>query len=183
VAGSIDRNPQVSDFGTDFDLNQSEVLAHKLTSKVAVVARQGEFWREKNKAALEVEMADPTLTGATITFQTNDDDKNDDTSVLVDVDALLPRGRTVVAEITGAFGNFGNNSEAGPFALPVLVTGVTRDQFKAGSVTISIFTHGDDTWRFNFLVDLIFSDGAHLLARANGIELTQDTPSQSFGIE
>jgi len=40
-------------------------------------------------------MADPTLTGATITFQTNDDDKNDDTRVVVDVDAPLPRGRTV----------------------------------------------------------------------------------------
>jgi len=131
-------------------------------------------------------MADPTLTGATITFQTNDDDKNDDTSILVDIDALLPRGRTVVAQITGLFGNFSNNSETGPFALPVLITGVTRDQFKGGSVTISISVYskyGDDTWRFNFLVDLIFSDGAHLLARANGIELTQDSPSQSFGIE
>jgi hypothetical protein len=70
-------------------------------------------------------MADPTLTGATITFQTNDDDKNDDTSVLVDVDAALPRGKTVVAEIVGEFGTFGDNSEAGPFALPLLVTGVT----------------------------------------------------------
>jgi hypothetical protein len=128
-------------------------------------------------------MADPTLTGATITFQTNDDDKNDDTRVVVDVDALLPRGKTVVAQIAGEFGKFGNDSEAGPFALPVLVPGVTRDQFKAGSVTIRIFTHGDDTWRFNFLLDLIFSDGAHLLARATGIELTQDSPPQSFGIE
>src|SRR5262249_50417963 len=128
-------------------------------------------------------MADPTLTGATITFQTNDDDKNDDTTVVVDVDALLPRGRTVVAQIGGTFATFGNNSEAGPFALPVLISGVTRDQFKGGSVTIRISTHGDDTWRFNFLVDLIFSDGAHLLARANGIELTQDSPPQSFGIE
>jgi hypothetical protein len=128
-------------------------------------------------------MADPTLTGATIIFQTNDDDKNDDTRVVVDVDALLPRGRTVVAQIAGEFGTFGNNSEVGPFALPVLITGVTRNQFKGGSVTIRILTHGDDTWRFNFLVDLIFSDGAHLLARANGIELTQDSPPQSFGIE
>jgi hypothetical protein len=128
-------------------------------------------------------MAEPILTGATITFQTNDDDKNDDTRVVVDVDALLPRGKTVVAQIAGEFATFGNNSEAGPFALPVLISGVTRDQFKAGSVTIRIITHGDDTWRFNFVIDLIFSDGAHLLARANGIELTQDTPLQSFGIE
>lgn len=129
-------------------------------------------------------MADPTLTGATVTFQTNDDDKNDDTRVVVDVDAALPRGKTVVAEIAGEFGTFGNDSEAGPFALPVLVPGVTRNQLKKGSVTIGISTQGgDDTWRFNFLVDLIFSDGAHLLARATGIELTQNSPLQSFGIE
>jgi hypothetical protein len=128
-------------------------------------------------------MADPTLTGATITFQTNDDDKNDDTRVLVDVDAPLRRGNTVVAEIAGEFGTFGNDSEAGPFALSVLVPGVTRNQLKKGSVTIRTFTHGDDTWRFSFLLDLIFSDGAHLLARATGIELTQDSPPQSFGIE
>jgi hypothetical protein len=129
-------------------------------------------------------MAEPTLTGATVTFQTNDDDKNDDTRVIVDVNAALPRGKTVVAEIAGEFGTFGNNSEAGPFALPVLIAGVTRDQFKKGSVTIWLSTqYDDDTWRFNFLVDLIFSDGAHLLARATGIELTQDSPPQSFGIE
>jgi hypothetical protein len=129
-------------------------------------------------------MADPTLTGATITFQTNDDDKNDSTRVVVDVDAALPRGKTVVAQIAGEFGTFGNDSEAGPFALWVLVPTVTRTQLKTGSVTIQIDTHGaDDTWRFNFLLDLIFSDGAHLLARATGIELTQDSPPQSFGIE
>jgi hypothetical protein len=129
-------------------------------------------------------MADPVFTGATITFQTNDDDKNDDTNVVVDVDAALPRGKTVVAQIGGEFGTFGNDSEAGPFALPILIPGVTRNQLKKGSVTIRISTQGgDDTWRFNFLVDLIFSDGAHLLARATGIELTQDSPLQSFGIE
>ncbi len=129
-------------------------------------------------------MAKPIFTGATVTFQTNDDDKNDDTDVVVDVDASLPRGKTVVAQIGGRFGTFGNNAEVGPFALPVLVPGVTRDQLKTGSVTIRISTPGtDDTWRFNFLVDLIFSDGAHLLARATGVELTQDSSLQSFGIE
>jgi hypothetical protein len=129
-------------------------------------------------------MAEPTLTGATVTFQTNDDDKNDDTRVVVDVNAALPRGKTVVAEIAGEFGTFGNDSETGPFALPVLIPGVTRSQFKKGSVTLWLSTQGsDDTWRFNFLVDLIFSDGAHLLARATGVELTQSSPKQSFGIE
>jgi hypothetical protein len=125
-------------------------------------------------------MADPTLTGAIITFQTNDDDKDENTRV--DVDVHLRDRRTVVAEIHNEFANFGDNSEAGPFAL-LVVNPVTRDQLKTGNVTIKIGADGDDTWRFNFLLDLIFSDGGHLLARANGIELTQDSPPQSFGIE
>jgi len=125
-------------------------------------------------------MADPMLTGANITFQTNDDDKNDSTTVEVKVH--LRDGRTVVAESSNAFATFGNDSEMGPFAL-LVINPVTREQLKTGHVTIGTLTAGDDTWRFNFLLDLIFSDGGHLLARATGIELTQDSGSQSFGIE
>jgi hypothetical protein len=125
-------------------------------------------------------MADPTLTGATITFQTNDDDKDDTTKVEVKV--RLRDGRTVVAESSNEFAKFGNDSEMGPFAL-LVVNPVTREQLKTGRVTIAILTAGNDTWRFNFLLDLIFSDGGHLLARAAGIELTQDSGPQSFGIE
>ena len=81
-------------------------------------------------------MADPTLTGAIITFQTNDEDKDDDTGVRVDVEALLPEGRIVVAEIVNVFGSFANNSETGPYALRLEVPDVTRDQLKAGNFAI-----------------------------------------------
>ena len=41
-----------------------------------------------------------------------------------------------------------------------------------------------DTWRFSFFLDLLFSDGGHLVARANGVELdVGPNRSQSFGIE
>jgi hypothetical protein len=50
-------------------------------------------------------------------------------------------------------------------------------------VEISIKPNGNDTWRFNFLLDFVFSDGGHLISRANGIELTQDSKLQYFGIE
>jgi hypothetical protein len=127
-------------------------------------------------------MADPMLTGAIITFQTNDDDKDDDT--ILDVVVYLRDGRTAVAQTNPGqpFAKFGNNSEMGPFALAVL-NPVTREQLKTGHVGISIRPNGYDTWRFNFVLDLIFSDGGHLLARATGIELTQDSGPQSFGIE
>jgi hypothetical protein len=127
-------------------------------------------------------MADPMLTGAIITFQTNDDDKNDDT--ILDVMVYLRDGKTAVAQTNPgqAFAKFGNDSEMGPFALWVL-NSVSREQLKTGHVTIGITPSEYDTWRFNFVLDLIFSDGGHLLARATGIELTQNSGPQSFGIE
>jgi hypothetical protein len=127
-------------------------------------------------------MADPMLTGAIITFQTNDDDKDDDT--ILGVTVYLRDGKTVVAQTNPgqAFAKFGNDSEMGPFALWVS-NSVSREQLKTGHVTIGITPNGYDTWRFNFVLDLIFSDGGHLLARATGIELTQDSGPQSFGIE
>src|SRR5262245_3188301 len=128
----------------------------------------------------EVRMADPMLTGAIITFQTNDDDKNDDTPLSVEV--FQRDGGTPVAHTFNVFAKFGNDSEMGPFALWVS-NPVTREQLTTGHVTITIRPFGNDTWRFNFVLDLIFSDGGHLLARATGIELIQDSQSQSFGIE
>jgi hypothetical protein len=126
-------------------------------------------------------MATPTLTGGNVTFHTNDDDKDYNTSITVNV---LLGSETRVAGTGGMFANFGNNSDAGPFALMVFNPAVTRDELKrSGSVLIYIAPSGNDTWRFNFLLDLIFSDGAHLIARANGVELTQDSREQRFGIE
>jgi hypothetical protein len=126
-------------------------------------------------------MATATLTGGTVTFHTNDDDKDYNTSVTVNV--LL--GETRVAGTRNLFANFRNNSDDGPFALMVWNTAITRDELlkRGGAVLIYIAPSGNDTWRFNFLVDLIFSDGAHLISRANGVELTQAAREQRFGIE
>ena len=131
---------------------------------------------------------DPLLTRASVTFHTNDDDKDNDT--LVDIEVRLDQ-RTVVAKLTDYLGHFSNNSDAGPFAL-VMVFPVRRSSLRTGFVKIVAsanttappFGHGD-TWRFNFVVDLLFEDGAHLLARANGVQLkSRGLPAQqSFGIE
>jgi len=87
-----------------------------------------------------------------------------------------------VASIADEFGHFDDDSDAGPFDL-VITQAATRGALKTGSVAIKIDPDGDDTWRFNFFVDLLFDDGAHLIAWANGLEVTEDRPEQSFGIE
>jgi hypothetical protein len=126
-------------------------------------------------------MADATLTGANITFHTNDENKDWDTIVSVLVRLGGEQG-PAVARVYGIFSEFRDHSDAGPFDL-WLVRSVTRDELRRGEVEISIQPNGNDTWRFNFLLDFLFSDGAHLIARANGIELTQDHRLQVFGVE
>ena len=129
---------------------------------------------------------DAALTRASVEFQTNDEDKDDDT--LVEVAVHLQDGTVVATTTFGEdwqnFGHFDDHSHSGPFDL-LLEQPATRGQLKTGSVSVAIQPNGNDTWRFNFLVDMLFEDGGHLLARANGLELTEDTgrKQQQFGIE
>jgi hypothetical protein len=125
-------------------------------------------------------MADnAVLTRASVTFQTNDEDKDGDT--LVDFTVQLIDG-TVVASFSNELGHFDNDAENGPFDLK-LVDPRTRGELKTGNVTLKISPDGNDTWRFNFFLDLAFDDGAHLIARACGLELSDSQREQSFGIE
>src|SRR6266436_1832759 len=119
-------------------------------------------------------MAEPTLVGANITFHTNDDDKNNDTLVFVSVQS----GTTVAAQIEDRFQKFGDHSDAGPFDL-LVVKPLTRSQLKTGNMTIRITPNGNDTWRFNFFLDLRFSDSSHLFARASRLQLTETLYAQS----
>ncbi|MGO9107708.1 MAG: hypothetical protein ACLP9L_00615 [Thermoguttaceae bacterium] len=42
---------------------------------------------------------------------------------------------------------------------------------------------GHDTWRFNFFLELKFSDGSTLSAGSDGIELTQERRQEEYGID
>jgi hypothetical protein len=122
----------------------------------------------------------PMLTRASVTFHTNDEDKDDDTQV--DIYVYSGDKKTVVAKITECFGHFDDHSDSGPYNL-VLVKSVSRDDLKMGHVDLEIEPNGNDTWRFNFLLDLYFSDGGHLLAKAAGVELSEVTSQLFVGIE
>jgi hypothetical protein len=119
------------------------------------------------------------LTRASVTFHTNDEDKDDDSGVGVTVRLL---DQTVVARIFDKFGPFDDHSDAGPFDL-LIMQAVTRGELKTGSVAVKIEPNGNDTWRFNFFLDLLFDDAAHLIAWANGLEVSESRQEQSFGIE
>ena len=119
------------------------------------------------------------LTRASVGFHTNDEDKDDDTRVDVTVRLI---DQTVVASIADEFGHFDDHSDAGPFDL-LITQAANRGALKTGSVAVKIEPNGNDTWRFNCFLDLLFDDGAHLIAWANGLEVTESRQEQSFGIE
>ena len=119
------------------------------------------------------------LTRASVSFHTNDEDKDDDSRVEVTVRLM---DQTVVASIADEFGHFDDHSEAGPFDL-LITQAASRGALKTGSVAVKIHPVGRDTWRFNFFLDLFFDDAAHLIAWANGLEVSRSRPEQSFGIE
>ena len=135
---------------------------------------------------LEPPPDDPFLTRASITFHTNDEDKNNDTRLHVSV--TVDEDRTTVAQIVGYFNRFPDHSDVGPFTLPILEPVRREILKKTGRVYINITPPPDsyliatDTWRFNFFLDLFFADGGHLIARASRLELNLNSPAQSFGI-
>jgi hypothetical protein len=120
------------------------------------------------------------LTRASVSFHTNGEDKDDNTEVEVTV--RLMDQTVVVASIADEFGHFDDHTDAGPFDLQI-TQAATRGMLKTGSVAVKIKPSGHDTWRFNFFLDLFFEDAAHLIAWANGLEVTQSRREQSFGIE
>lgn len=135
-------------------------------------------------------MADPnaTLNAARISFHTNVQghdasstsgfNKDHDTHVTATV---RRRDGTVAARVSDNFGNFPENGDNGPFDLD-LVEGGTLNDLRGSEVTIHIDPVGNDTWGFNYFLDLAFSDGSHLTSDANDIELTEEAQEQTFGI-
>jgi len=123
----------------------------------------------------------PTLVDARIRFYTNDEDKDSDTRVNVKVEDF---NQVIVAWLNDYLEYFDDHSIHG-YSLETL-NASTRDDLQRGRVTIAIQPTGGlghDTWRFGFLLQLVFSDGTTLAAQVDGLELSQDRQQQTFGLQ
>jgi hypothetical protein len=121
----------------------------------------------------------PNLKNCTISFHTNDDDKDDDTHVTVTV---RDSNQVIAARIDSDFGHFDDHSDNGPFGL-VIKNQSKKEVLQTGNVTIRIDPNGHDTWKFNFYLDLIFDDGSRLSGGADGLDLNQDRRETTFGLD
>lgn len=120
-----------------------------------------------------------TLENSSISFHTNDEDKDADTHVTVEV---RDSNNNVIASMDNNLGHFDDNSDNGPYPLKIYNSVVTKESLQKGFVTIRIDPNGHDTWRFNFALDLQLSNGSHLFGRFNGLQLTQNSRQQTFGL-
>jgi len=121
----------------------------------------------------------PTLANCNIKFHTNDDDKDHDTHVTVDVTDF---NNVVCAHIDNDFGHFDDQSDNGPFGLQVL-NASNKSDCQRGTVRIRIDPNGNDTWKFNFTLTLIFDDNSTLSGGAGGLQLNQNNREQTFGLQ
>jgi hypothetical protein len=125
----------------------------------------------------------PMLARASVTFHTNDDDKDHDTTVGVYV---VLRDETI-AYIYDEFGHFPDHSDSGPYTL-LLVRRLPRHAIRQAKVLVEAkpvmdFGGRGDTWRFNFVLDFLFEDGSHQLCAASQVELSTWNPQHEFAVE
>jgi hypothetical protein len=131
------------------------------------------------KGNVQAQSNQVTLIGAWVSFHTNDDDKDSDTHVTVEV---YQNDGAPAARTDNDFGHFDDHSNNGPYNLEVVNNAVTKNVLRSGKVLIRIDPNGHDTWRFNFTVRLRFSDRTSWNVSQNNIELTQNRRQQYFGI-
>lgn len=119
------------------------------------------------------------LTSVQVTFDTTDNDKDDDT--ILDVALLTYRG-VLMASKSGITGHYNNNS-TNTVSLDIN-NAIDRTQVPAAKVQLAIHPNGNDKWDFNYHVVLGWSDNSEARGDWNGKVLTQDnsTTSDSFNL-
>jgi hypothetical protein len=92
------------------------------------------------------------------------------------------RERVVAARTANDFGVFPDQSTNGPFDLDI-INKAPKAEILGGSVTIRIDPLGEDTWRTDFFLDLVFDDASHLTAQAEQLSFSEKAGrEQTFGI-
>jgi hypothetical protein len=129
-----------------------------------------------NVFAGQADTDDPTLSEATITFNTPDggDDKDDNTKLQITLSTKFGGGFVRKIAFSGfqTHGRFADGSVV-PINLPV--QGVVRLS-TIGDIKLKIEFEpdGDDTWKFKYGVDLKFSDGTVLNKSSDSEKLLSD---------
>jgi hypothetical protein len=99
------------------------------------------------------------LVHASVRFHTNDDDKNDDTELVL---SMQDASGAEVARYHVGKNTHWNNGSDNTVNLALVAPRGTKDLIAAGQLIITEEPSGNDTWRFDADVNLQFSDGSQL---------------------
>jgi hypothetical protein len=147
---------------------------HKSRQEVAV-----ERQKKPTDSGGERRQRMPKLKNALITFRTNDEDKDADTNVTVE---LRDNTGELFARVSNPFGYFDDQTTNGPFDLELL-NRPEKAQVDGGDVLIRIDPKGDDTWHFNFQLECRFEDGSTISSAADGLSMNEhEEQQQTFGL-
>lgn len=115
------------------------------------------------------------LTGATVSFRTLEDGKDDESRLTVE---LLRRNEQLAAELRVVDIEFNDNSQTTPMAIPL--TGTFRvSDIDSGEMRLRLTPNGDDEWNFDMHVALTFSDNTQRTFSWLGLELDDDHPERT----
>ena len=127
---------------------------------------------------------DADLIKATFFSHTNDDDKDHDTGVYVEVrssDNSMIIAHANNADNSGDDGTQYKDNSDHSFDLSLDAPGVAKSACTKFRVRVWQHTNGNDTWKFNSRVVLFFTDGSNLSASKDGTVLVNDGASDSYG--
>ncbi|CAN5676945.1 hypothetical protein BH10ACI4_BH10ACI4_11680 [soil metagenome] len=125
----------------------------------------------------------PVLLTASFSSHTNDEDKDHDTGIYVDVMSQDGSSKLAHADNRDNSGDDGTQYKDGSdhsFALDVDSAGLAKDSAKGFKGTVCIHTHGNDTWRFRGNITLHFSDSSNITANIDNTELKNDGACLTF---
>jgi len=126
---------------------------------------------------------EPVLIKATFFTHTNDDNKDHDTGVYVEV--KTSDGQTTIVHAnnrdnSGDDGTEYKDNSDHQFDLDIDAAGLEKSACGGYKVRVWQHTHGHDTWKFNGKVVLYFSNHTNLTASRDGIELKNEGASTEF---
>jgi hypothetical protein len=121
-----------------------------------------------------------TLTAATVKFHTTNDDKDSDTDLFVEI---YDNSLGVAAEVTPKIdGLFRDNTDSQLYNMAIGHPPITYSQLLGGEIEVRIDPNGNDTWNFDDVVTMSFSDGSQLLYSFAGRSLNQNNRSFIYNI-
>ncbi len=115
-----------------------------------------------------------TVTGASVTFMTRGDGKDEDSAIAVQ---LLDDSARLSAEGTAVDIEFDDNTVSAPLTLS-LTRALTRNDLDDARMRLRLTPDGNDTWNFDVRLTARLSDGTEQQYFWSGLTLNENAPER-----